>query len=250
MIGSQIGIIGLGRFGRLLGEILRPDFPVKGFDRDPVTHAAFAGASPLHEVAACGTVFLCVPVSRLEEALAKANSQFTGETVVVDVCSVKLRAVEIMERHLPAGVKMLPTHPIFGPDAAAKNGIHGLPFVLCPTDRTPPEYHRHFSAYLTARGFQVLQMSPDEHDRTIAYSLCMTQLIGRALDRVGVKASPSDTRIFRHLLEIRDVACNDTVELFRDLQQLNPYAGEMRRRLTAALNDLDRELAETPANSV
>src|SRR5262249_27642806 len=112
------------------------------------------------------------------------------------------------------------------------------------------EYHRRFSEYLTTRGFRVVGMSPEEHDLTMAYSLCMTQLIGRALDRVGVKASPCDTQIFRHLLEVRDVACNDTVELFRDIQKLNPYAGEMRKRLAAALNDIDRELAEAPANPV
>jgi len=243
MIGNQIGIIGLGRFGRLLGEILRPDFPVKGFDRCPMTHAAFAGAAPLHEVAACDTVFLCVPISRLEQALTEALPYLTDDTTVLDVCSVKLKAVDIMERYLPAKTRMLPTHPMFGPDAAA-NGTRGLPFVLCPTDRTPPEYDYRFSEYLTTQGFRVVRMSPDGHDRTIAYSLCMTQLIGRALDRIGAKPSPSDTQSFRHLLEIRDIACNDTVELFRDIQNFNPYAGEMRQRLAAALNDIERELAE------
>lgn len=85
-------------------------------------------------------------------------------------------------------------------------------------------------------------MTADEHDRTMAYSLCLTHLLGRAADRLDLTMSPSDTESFRQLLEIRRIACNDTPQLFRDMQTSNPYATEMRQRLIAALDDIEHEL--------
>lgn len=239
---TNVGIIGLGRFGKLLAGILESDFALKGFDRDPAVHASSGIGAPLEEVTRCETLFFCVPISGIEQAVADAAPHLTNRTTVLDVCSVKLHAVEVMKRAIPSHVHFLPTHPMFGPDAAV-NGMQGLPFVLCPIDRTEPGFLREFSAYLAERGFLVVQMTPDEHDRAMAFSLCITQLIGRALDRVGVEPSPSDTRNFRHLLHIREVACNDSVELFRDLQTLNPYAAVMRQRLAAALGEIERDLA-------
>jgi len=241
MIGKRIGIIGLGRFGRLLGDILGPDFEVTGFDHDSARASSFEGAAPLAQVAASDSVFFCVPISSLEAAMTEALPHLRDDAVVFDVCSVKVRPVEIMERLLSPATRILPTHPMFGPDSWAR-GNRPLPFVLCPTDRTPPEDEQRVVEYLGRKGFTIVRMTADEHDRAMAYSLCLTQLVGRAVDRLGLEESPSDTASFRQLLEIRRIACNDTKQLFRDMQLSNPYAAEMRRRLIAALNAIEEEL--------
>lgn len=138
MIGKRIGIIGLGRFGSLLGETLRGDFMISGFDNDPAKSSVFAGAAPLAEVASSDTVFFCVPISRLERAVMEALPHIRQDAFILDVCSVKVRPAEILSRHLPPPVRILPTHPMFGPDSWAA-GKRPLPFVLCPTERTPDE---------------------------------------------------------------------------------------------------------------
>jgi prephenate dehydrogenase len=235
MLGKQVGIIGLGRFGNLLRDILSRDFTVKGFDPQRRT------SEPLEEVAASDTLIFCVPISGLEDALTNALPYIREDAAILDVCSVKVRPVEIMNRRLPASVRILPTHPMFGPDSWTK-GTRPLPFVLCPTNRTPPADYERFRTYLETREFNIVRMTPEEHDRTMAYSLCLTQLLGRAIDSLGVRESPSDTASFRNLLDIRRMSCNDTRQLFREMQTFNPYAGEMRRRLIAVLNDIEREL--------
>src|SRR4029079_12559311 len=113
MIGS-VGIIGLGRFGNLLGNILSEDLPVTGFDSDLAKMREFTRAATLAEVAASDTIFFCVPISRLEGAVAEALPYLRQDAFVLDVCSVKVEPAEILARCLPAGVRILPTHPMFG----------------------------------------------------------------------------------------------------------------------------------------
>lgn len=230
MFAKRIGVVGLGRFGRLLCDLFGDDFPTVG--HDPHVESA-----PLAEAAACDAVFFCVPMSRLEEALTAAAPHFAPGATVLDVCSVKLFALGVMRRLVPAGVRLLPTHPMFGPDSAA-GGLAGLPFVLCPADRTPPAFLDGLSAYLQSRGLSVVTMTCDEHDRRAAYSLCLAQLLGRVLGRLDLEESPSDTRWFRRLLELRDVARNDSEELFRDMQTLNPYAAEMRHKVADNFDEI------------
>lgn len=235
MLPRRIGIVGLGRFGTLLRDLLAADFDVAGYD--------VSGSGSLRDAASRPLVFVCVPISALEAALVEARPHLTAGATIIDVCSVKLHAVEVMDRVLPDDVHVLPSHPMFGPNGAA-NGINGLPFILCPTARTERDVQQALTTYLTGRGFDVVTMTPDEHDRTMAYSLCVTQFLGRTLDRLGIAPSASDTQMFRNLLEIRRNACNDTPQLFRDLQTLNPYAREMRQRLASAVQEIRRELGD------
>jgi prephenate dehydrogenase len=235
------GIIGLGRFGKLLYEIIESDFVLKAYDVDEAAHAGFVKRAPLREVANSHLVFLCVPINHLETVLLEIKDDLRETVAVIDVCSVKLEPALLMERILPLQVDILPTHPIFGPSSAAA-GIRGLPFVLCPTSRTSPSILSFTSEYLKRLGFRVLQMTCDEHDRITAYSLCVTQLLGRILGKLNLGPSPSDTQAFRDLLGIRDIALNDTLELFLNLQTKNPYAKEMREAFGTALDQIEQEI--------
>ncbi len=238
---KSVGIIGFGRFGKLLYRVLEPDFDVQVYDVDEAAHAGWAKRASLPEVARAQTIFLCVPIHQLETSLLEIRGHLAEEATVIDVCSVKLEPTRLLETLLPRGVEILPTHPMFGPDSAA-NGIRNLPFILCPTTRTTTETLTFLSAYLAGRGFRVLQMTAEEHDRITAYSLCLSQLIGRILGELELSPSPSDTQAFQHLLEIRDLAVHDTLALFYNLQTQNPYADRMREAFRTALNRFESEI--------
>jgi prephenate dehydrogenase len=85
-------------------------------------------------------------------------------------------------------------------------------------------------------------MSPDEHDRLAAYSQGVTHYIGRVLDRLDLQPTSIDTEGFKILRSLIEQTCNDSWELFHDLQRYNPYTRDMRVRMQQALNEVDREL--------
>ncbi len=86
-------------------------------------------------------------------------------------------------------------------------------------------------------------MSPQEHDKLMAFSLAYTHLIGRIGERIQVRNTTIDTRGFAQLLKVQGYVVNDTFKLFRDVQNFNPYAKEMRAQVRQALNKIEAELA-------
>ena len=51
----------------------------------------------------------------------------------------------------------------------------------------------------------------------------------------GVKRSTIDTQGFRNLLHLVDQTCNDTLELYEDLQTYNPYTKLMIKQINEVI---------------
>jgi prephenate dehydrogenase len=235
-----MGIIGHGRFGALLRQMLERHAAVACYD--PAI-PELAAPEQLARACAAHMLFLCVPILEFEACLKQVAPLLEDEAVVIDVLSVKEFALDAMKRLLPASVGILPAHPMFGPDAA-KAGWEGLPFVLCPCDRTPASVLEVLRQYLTSIGLRVTEMSCEEHDRITARSLCLTQLLGRAMDGLGIVSSPIDTAMFGNMLKMRQMAVNDSWQLFEGLQTHNRFAANMRGELITELIALDELLTD------
>lgn len=96
--------------------------------------------------------------------------------------------------------------------------------------------------YLIGKGLNVIEATPEEHDRQIAVSLALTHFIGRGLDEFGAKELTIDTEGYKRLLHILGVVTHDTWQLFRDMYRYNPYAREERLAFMAALKRLEEKL--------
>ena len=94
------------------------------------------------------------------------------------------------------------------------------------------------------QGIQVMEMSPDQHDRMAAQTQGVTHFLGRMLKEYGIRKTAIDTQGFRDLLDLVDQTCNDTWELYTDLQLYNPYTKDMIEKLKLATTSLDRRLKE------
>ena len=232
-----VGVYGLGRFGSLWAELLGRSFPVCGYTRtaDRPTPPGVRRVGE-DEVLSQDVLFLCVAISSLEEILQKARARIPPNTLVMDTCSVKSYPVRLMEQHLSGTVGILGTHPMFGPDSA-RNGIQGLPMILCPC-RVAPRLVDQWRSYFLSIGLSVTLMTPEEHDREAAFTQGVTHYIGRVLGDLGVRRSAIGTMGFNKLLEIVEQTCNDPWQLFLDLQRYNPYTGEMRTRLAKSLQSI------------
>ena len=65
---------------------------------------------------------------------------------------------------------------------------------------------------------------------------------------MGLRQSEIATVGYQQLREIVEQTCNDSMQLFVDLQRYNPYTAEMRERLEDALSSVRSQL-DTPAAS-
>lgn len=238
---QTMGIVGFGRFGRFAASHLRNYFDLSAFDRDDrLAEAQEIGVriEPLQKVAKSSIVLLCVPISQIRSVLMEIVPHLVENSLVVDTCSVKGYPVCQMETILPSHVEILGTHPLFGPDSAAR-GLQGKKIVLCPIrilDLSPVK------SFLNRLGLNVLISSPQNHDRLMASTQVIVQFLGRAFLEIGLTRQDMATPGYETLINILDVVQNDTWELFRDLQTFNRFAKEMREKLIDSLTTVNQRL--------
>jgi prephenate dehydrogenase len=239
----MIGIIGFGRFGKLMAGYLAKDFKVFVYNRsDKAAQISGIGAVPADLAQAAGqrVVILSVPISRMQDFLEEIAPLLANDAVVVDVCSVKVYPVQWMTQLLPKSVSILPTHPMFGPDSAAAS-LLDRKIVLCRGRIAEARYEK-IKHYLASRGLIVIETTPEEHDRQIALSLCLTHFIGRSLDAFGAEELIIDTEGYKRLLHILGVVTHDTWQLFVDMNRYNPYAEKNRSGFMAAMTEMEEKL--------
>ena len=238
---QTIGLLGMGRFGRLVYQHLRPHGGLRVWSRDARKLEGIPEAVRFEDAAAADIVVLTVAISAMEETCTRLAPLLRAGQVVVDTCSVKTQPVEVMRRILPAGVELLATHPLFGPDSG-RDGIRGLKIVLCPVRIAQDSYLR-ICRFLESLGLVLIEATPEEHDRQAARTQAIFHLLAHGLRRLGwggeSMATPGPEAFFRQIGTVQQ----DAPQLFRDMQKLNPYAAEYRRQLLDELEQVDRELA-------
>jgi len=240
----EIGIIGFGRFGQLLVQYLSEDFSVSVSSRsaNPDEIKSIGGIpASFGEVCQKDMVIPSVPISKFEDVVIKMIP-YLSENLVVDVCSVKEYPVSVMQRNLPESVQILATHPMFGPDSAS-NSIRGQKIVLSKI-RIGDTLYGKIKEYLISKELQLIETTPENHDRQIARSQVLTHFIGRGLSQFGAGEIDIDTEGYKRLLKILEVVENDPEQLFRDLNQYNSYAEQMRQTFIDALLGIHRGLKE------
>lgn len=165
--------------------------------------------------------------------------------LVIDVASVKVRPIQLMRDLLPPETEIIGTHPLFGPQSG-KDGIAGLPIAFCPVRASAEriECVRKFLAETLA--LQVFEISPEEHDRQMAYVQGLTHLISRAVGEMELPRTELATAAYRRFLDMRSNLANDSWDLFVTIERENPFAPEVRKMLRAKLEELERRLDEHP----
>lgn len=243
---NSVGIIGFGAFGQLAAKHLRSDFSIVATDvsdaegkRSEAEQLGVALAS-LDEVCKSDIVFLCVPISAMEPLLKEIGPLLGPGTLVIDTCSVKTIPCQQMQSILPASVEIIGSHPLFGPQSAAK-GIKGLSVMLCPVRSARTESVEHF---LKSLGLNVILTTPKEHDIWMARTQALTHFALKSMERAGsfTEGLPEGTKSFEMLKEAYELIQCDSDQLFKEMQNTNPFAGEARKRLIQELEELDKQL--------
>ena len=221
----QIAIIGFGRFGRLLYEILKQDHDVTTFDKDDA----------LNQLDTFDTIFLTVPIREFKTTVQKIAPTLRLHATVIDTCSVKLYPVDCMQAELRNDITIIATHPLFGPDSYYQSQHNNMMTHLVRGD---DKKYRDWLHYFLRKNIFITEITPDEHDRYAAYSQGITHLIGRTLQKATITPTPIDTLGFTQLLKITNQTCNDSMDLFTDLQTYNPYTKQAQEAVLQAMKEL------------
>ncbi len=236
----------MGRFGKLWATLLAKYLTPGGAtllvgSRSPFIPPPQSRAASWEELLQSDTLFLCVAISALEEVLVRMAPHLSPSTVVIDTCSIKCYPEQLMRRLLPAEMQIVGMHPMFGPDSLQEGEF--FPVVICPI-RAAAATLRYWSNTLSVMGLQPLQMSSAEHDREVAYTQGFTHLIGRIAQQMGLKESKMATLGYQKILALMQQTCNDSEELFVDLERFNPHTDQMLEAFRAAWEQIGKKIAK------
>jgi cyclohexadieny/prephenate dehydrogenase len=195
-------------------------------------------------------VILCTPVGAYESVIKAIAPALEPGAIVSYVGSVKGHVVKTLAPYIPAGVHLIPGHPIAGteysgPSAGFAELFSGRWCVLTPGQEVDAAQTEKLAAFWRAMGSQVELMEPEHHDMVLAITshiphLVAYNIVGTVADLEAatqsevIKFSASGFRDFTR------IAASDPV-MWRDVFLTNRDAVlEMLGRFSEDLSVLQR----------
>jgi len=271
LIFDKVAIIGLGLIGSSIGHAIKRSQlarHVAGYartqkTRDTALQIGFVDS--VHDTAAdavtgADLTFVCVPVGISGAVAQDLAPSLKPGSIISDVGSVKQAVIEAMSPYIPEGVHFIPGHPIAGTEHSGPKAGFATLFdnrwcILTPLAETDAEALQKLTAFWQACGSMVDTMSPDHHDKVLAITSHLPQLI--AYNIVGtVTELEEDTQSevtkfsaggFRDFTRL---AASDPV-MWRDICIANRDAIlEMLGRFTEDLTALQRSIRRGDAEKL
>lgn len=240
----SLGIIGFGQFAQFFAPYLKPHFSKisasSRSDKRKIAKKLGIEFGPIQRAAAQDIVILSMPISEIENALTKIKSGIKPGAIIMDVCSVKIYPLKLMKKILPKNINILGAHPLFGPQSG-KNGIKDLEIVLCP-ERIGKDRLNEIKNIFQKMGLRVILTTPSIHDKIIAETQALTHFFAKGALKSISFADKFTTPSSRKLLSIINDVKEDSPQLFRDIETLNPHAQKIRRKLLKNLNQINKKL--------
>lgn len=202
---QRVGIVGLGLIGGSIALAARQIWPgslVIGVDRKDVLeramvlHAIDVAADDAVVLAEADLVILAAPIQQNLEILRDLPDNVTGTAVVTDTGSTK-RAVVEAAASLPDRFTFIGGHPLGG---AARGGIEharpdmftGRPWLFTPSKGHDAQALDKLKTFVSGLGAVPQILSPDDHDRLLAFISHLPQLTVSALMHVVGDAARED----------------------------------------------------------
>ena len=244
---ERMALIGLGLLGSSLALVAKREGlagHIAGSTRSKVTRDRayeLGFLDSVHETAleaveGADLVVLCSPVGTYGD-LAKAMAPGLRQgAIVTDVGSVKQAVVRDVGPHMPAGVHLVPGHPVAGteqsgPDAGFAELFEDRYCILTPPPGTDEVAIEKIAEFWRRAGSMIEIMDPHHHDRVLAITSHLPHLIAYTI--VGT-ASDLETQLIREAAEDSDVVRTREVIRysaggFRDFTRIAASPPEMWR---------------------
>jgi prephenate dehydrogenase len=231
---GRIAIVGFGLIGASIALAVRRRWgaiTIAAIDRpDVVASALRAGAADTggDSPALCtgaDLIVLAAPVQTNIRLLRELSTLVSGPALITDVGSTK-RQIAQEALTLPERLRFVGGHPLAGAstgglDAARADLFVGHPWILTPTDEQHPAVDR-LCQFIEALGARVQRMTPDAHDRTVAYLSHLPQLMASALMHVvGEQVRESGLALAGRGLRDTTRLATSPVDIWRDIASTN-----------------------------
>ncbi|GAB5362778.1 hypothetical protein AAMO2058_000827800 [Amorphochlora amoebiformis] len=252
--GMSILIVGFGTFGQFLAKtFVSQGHKVYGCSRGnkyaKVAESLGVVYKSLDDIKHFFTLNLdCILISVSIKSFEKVVKSLPwhllkeeDETVVVEVCSVKIHPKTVLLQEVPKTVDILCTHPMFGPESG-KYGWKGLPFMYdCVRISNRINCDRFLQSF-QEEGCRMYQMSCELHDAYAASSQFITHTTGRVLSKLGLKSTPINTKGFESLLKLVETTCRDSFDLYEGLYRHNQHSKQQLALMRKAFDELEDTL--------
>lgn len=246
--GTRVALVGYGAFGRALGSLLdAAGLGWRALDPGVDVPEAHRATSLAELVFIADVVVLAVPVQRLRAALEALRPHLGPTQLVLDVGSVKVEPVRALRDVLGSRIPWAGTHPMFGPRSVATGGPRRV--VVCPNELRPRAARRAREFY-ERLGCEVLEQTPEAHDRVMAHTQALTFFMARGMMDAGTGVDiPFAPSSFQALARIIDGVRSEPPHLFATVERENPFARDARQLLLDALASIHEELDAPPAEA-
>jgi cyclohexadieny/prephenate dehydrogenase len=197
-------------------------------------------------------VIICSPLSTYKSIFASLNSYIKQDTLVTDVGSTKMSVIrDFKETVKNSFIQFLPSHPIAGLEkSGAEFGFSQLfenRFCIITPINTNSNTIKVIKQFWTAIGMQIETMDAEHHDRVLAMTSHIPQLIAYS---IVATASELETHIRDEVIKYSAAGFRDFTRLagsdpimWRDVYSLNKDAVlEMLGRFTEDLSTLQKAI--------
>lgn len=232
-----ITIFGTGNFGKLIAKLCPSSAKVNLLSLRTLSDVQLKNTLEQTDI-----LFLAIPFSAYNLSLARIKDFLRPETLLVDVCSVKVLPAKKITHVLPDHKNILISHPLFGPQSS-KNGTEteGLSLIVC--DKFGDLADQVIQFCQDTLKLKVVHMSAEDHDRQMATAHALTFFISEALSSFKLKNQILKTPSFEKLLSLSHLVEAETEDLLNLIQDDNPFAQELRNKFIAEALEVHNKYA-------
>ncbi|PZW50529.1 cyclohexadieny/prephenate dehydrogenase [Humitalea rosea] len=139
-------------------------------------------SDPAEAVKGADCVILCVPVGAYAGVMAQIAPHLEPGCILTDVGSTKGSVIRDLRPLLPAGVHLVPAHPMAGtehsgPDAGFSTLFQGRYCIMTPPEGTDPAAIAKVRTLWERAGSMIETMDPITHDKVVAIVSHLPHLI-------------------------------------------------------------------------
>lgn len=233
---------GCGRMGTWLCQYFSAQgHDVTVFDTAPTAPQGFKRVRGLRRaLESAEIVALSTPLGDTARILDTVTEART-DALVFDICSLKAPVLPALQRAVAAGLRVTSLHPLFAPGTVL---LCGRVLVVC--DCGNADAAREARALFEDTALRIVNTSLEQHDRLMAYVLCLSHALNIAfastLATSGLSPHELDqvasTTFSRQIQTTREVA-RENPRLYYEIQHHNPWLADVLHSLETAVREME-----------
>jgi len=256
---ANIAIVGIGLIGGSIALAVRRRWPgtqivaiarAEAIEAALPLNAADRGGEDLALAGGANLIILAAPIRQNDEVLRQLAAAVPGEALVTDVGSTKGATVSAAAA-LPPRLRFVGGHPVAGAagaglDVARPDLFRGRPWIFTPNADTEAADIATLSSFVAEVGAQPKTMTPEAHDRLMAYVSHLPQITISALMHIvgsetgddGLRLAGTGLRDSTRLAGSppgtwRDVAATNADTIAAAIDDLTSLLQSLKRTLTS-----------------